>query len=658
MEKMNGKTLDIVADNIAKLKEIFPEIFNEDKVDFEKLENVLGEYKDNGTERYNFSWPGKSKAIKIAQTPSTGTLRPCKEESKNWDETGNLYIEGDNLEVLKLLQKSYYEKVKMIYIDPPYNTGKDFVYKDDFKDNVENYLAITRQKDEEGNKTSTNTESNGRYHSNWLNMMYPRLRLAKNMLKEDGVIFISIDEKEITNLSKICDEIFGDSNYLETFHIQVRYSNKSLNEDNDFQPVMEYVLVYAKNKNKFKPNKPSQEYDLSKFCYSFNEETEGETISIGNKVVTIFKSGEWSVKKHDVGRVGLLKETWASGSIVRQNGTAAEFLSKYLIDRKPIDGLGVLYKIHNMGEDGLGYRYVTGPLKEDAIRGKFYSGVPLERVEEIKNGTALKYSPISNYYDYSGDFGNIRHEGGISFNSGKKPIKMLNHLMFIGNLEDNDIIMDFFSGSASFAHSALKYNLENKKKVNYLLVQIPEKINVKDDLFKAGYKNICEIGKERIRRAGEKIKEENKDKEGIEDLDIGFKVFKLDSSNINKWEPAYEQNLESTLLASIENIKNDRLEEDILYEILLKYGIDLNMPIEEHIVNDKKVFDIGFGAIIACLDKDITLELVEGIGKLKEQLEPDTCRVVFMDNGFSGDSIKTNAVQILKRYNIEDVKCI
>lgn len=244
MERMNGKTLNIVEDNIQKLKAIFPEVFNGDKVDFEKLEVVLGEYKDNGTERYNFSWPGKAKAIRIAQTPSTGTLRPCKEESKNWDETQNLYIEGDNLEVLKILQKSYYGKVKMIYIDPPYNTGNDFVYKDDFKDNIENYLAVTGQKDEEGKKTTTNTEANGRYHSNWLNMMYPRLKLARNLLKDDGVMFISIDDNEIANLKKVCDEIFGENNFICNICHKAR---ASVSNDKIVSSNHNIILLYAKN---------------------------------------------------------------------------------------------------------------------------------------------------------------------------------------------------------------------------------------------------------------------------------------------------------------------------------------------------------------------------------------------------------------------------
>ncbi|NFO48607.1 site-specific DNA-methyltransferase [Clostridium botulinum] len=627
MEKMNGKTLDIVADNIAKLKEIFPEIFNEDKVDFQKLENVLGEYKDNGTERYNFSWPGKSKAIRIAQTPSTGTLRPCKEESKNWDETGNLYIEGDNLEVLKILQKSYYGKVKMIYIDPPYNTGKDFVYKDDFKDNVENYLAITGQKDEEGNKTSTNTESNGRYHSNWLNMMYPRLRLARNLLKDDGVIFISIDDNEINNLRKMCDEIFGEENFAAQIIWEKVYSPRM--DVTGFSTSHDYILCYVKSDLESVKREPFQQ-NLKQFNYYDD------------------------INKNYYRRRSIRKE--GSNSL-------REDAPKSFFSLKAPDGTEV-FPIKPDGTEGC-WRWSISTYEENLENG-FVEWVETQNgwqvyAKQFQDENATK--PPETIWKNE----EVNHNHGAAeylkkLMNGKyfdspKPRELLKKILKIST-DNEDIVLDFFSGSATTGEAIIDFNCENNTRLKSILVQIPEKTNDGSEAFKSGYRNICEIAKERIRRAGEKIKEENKDKEGIEDLDIGFKVFKLDSSNINKWEPAYEQNLESTLLASIENIKTGRSEEDILYEVLLKYGIDLNMPIEEHIVNDKKVFDIGFGAIIACLDKDITLELVEGIGKLKEQLEPDTCRVVFMDNGFSSDSIKTNAVQILKRYNIEDVKCI
>lgn len=610
MDKMNGTTMNIVADNIEKLKSIFPEVFNEDKVDFEKLEEILGNYKDNGTERYNFTWPGKSKAIRIAQTPSTGTLRPCKEESKNWDETQNLYIEGDNLEVLKLLQKSYYGKVKMIYIDPPYNTGNDFVYKDDFKDNVENYLAITGQKDEEGNKTSTNTESNGRYHSNWLNMMYPRLKLARNLLKDDGVIFISIDDNEASNLKKICDEIFGENNFVCNICHKAR---ASVSNDKIISSNHNLILLYAKNyEDVFKERKYiGLDPELDGFSNSDNDPR------------------------------GPYKLT-------------------------PVDGPGGAKKgnpfYEFLGVEGY-FRY-----SKETMQQKYDNGLIVKTEKGLQQKYFLDKAKASRKTDttwwedggYTSNATRVLIElmGGKTFDT-PKPVSLIKRMLkLFTNFDNNAIILDFFGGSSTTANSVFEMNIENEGKRKFILVQFPEKIDTKLEAYENGYKTICEIGKERIRRAGDKIKLENKDRKGIDDLDIGFKVFKLDSSNINKWDSNNDQDLEYTLFNSIENVKKGRTEEDILYEILLKYGIDLNMPIEEHVISGKKAYDIGFGAIIACLDDNITLDVVEGIGKLKEELEPDTCRVVFMDNGFSTDSVKTNAVQILKRYDIEDVKSI
>ena len=656
MDKMDGLSLNLEKQNIQKIKELFPEAVEEGKINFDMLRAMLGDEVDDSREKYQFTWNGKAKSIKLAQTPSSATLRPCKEKSKNWDTTENLYIEGDNLEVLKQLQKTYYGKIKMIYIDPPYNTGKDFIYPDNFHDNIKNYIGLTNQ------TNSSNKEINGRFHTDWLNMIYPRILLAKNLLKDDGCLFVSIDEKEIVNLTNVCNEIFGEENHLETFHMQVRYSNKSLNEDSDFQPVMEYVLIYAKNHDIFVPKKPSEPYDLSKFCWHIEEITEGETVKIANKTVTIFKDGEWKISKALEGRIGLLKETWASGSIVKQSGTAAEFLAKYLIDRKKQDGLSVLYKIHNMGEDGLGYRYVTGPTKLDAIRGKFYSGVPLTRIEEIKNGTAVKFKPITNYYDYSSDFGNIRQEGGIAFNSGKKPIKMIEKLMEISNVENNDIVLDFFSGSASTAHAVMNYcidNYINDLKLNFIMVQLPELISEKEDSFRQGFRTICEIGEERIRRAGEQIKAEWEKEHNSDGLfateeefstDIGFKVFKLDSTNIVPWDNTSEFT-EDNLWNVADVFKPDRSKEDILYEVMLKYGV-FDKQVEEIEVNNKTIYRIGRRYMVVCLEDKVTSEDVKAIA----ELSPKT--VIFKESGFVDDNAKINAVYNLEKAGVEDIKCI
>lgn len=368
-------------------------------------------------------------------------------EIKAGEDSGlNFILEGDNLHSLYLLEKTHRDKIDIIYIDPPYNTGSDtFIYNDKIVDDLDGYR-----------------------HSKWLSFMEKRLKIAKNLLCENGVIMISIDENEVSQLRLLCDEIFGETNRLSTHHVQVRYGNKSLNEDNDWQPVMEYVLIYAKNKLLFKANKPSEPYDLSKFCYKITELKKGKKIKIGNKDVTIFKDGEWKIEQVKDGGIGYLKETWASGSIVRQSGTAAEFLSKYLIQRKEEDGLNVLYKIDNMGEDGLGYRYVTGPKKIDAIRGKFYSGVPLDRLKELEQGVSKKTRPIVNLYDYSGDFGNIRSEGNVPFNNGKKPIKMIKELINY-HTNKNALVLDFFAGSGSTGHAVLDLNKEDNGNRKFIL---------------------------------------------------------------------------------------------------------------------------------------------------------------------------------------------
>jgi len=640
---LDGKTPDIAEENIQKLKQIFPDVFTEDKVDFEKLQQVLGDYVEDSNERYNFTWNGKGRALRLSQTPSLGTLRPCKEESKDWDTTQNLYIEGDNLEVLKLLQKSYHGKVKMIYIDPPYNTGKDFVYPDDFHDSLENYKKLTGQVDSEGNRISTNTEASGRYHTDWLNMMYPRLRLARNLLTDDGVIFISIDDNEAHNLRKQCDEIFGEENLLDVFYIQVRYENKSLNEKDDFQKLIEQVLVYAKSKHNFVPNKPYEEYDLGKFCNEVIEEAQGETIVLGGKKVTIYKPGQFRIVKHAEGRIGLLKDTWASGSVLTGN-TSGKFFDRYIGSRKDIDGIGCLYKVEGIGEDGLGYRYFTGPKRENATKGQFYSGVPLIRIDELNSGSSRKYKPIINFYNMSGDFGNIRHEGSVDFRSGKKPTKMIRQFLEIVG-DKNCLVLDFFSGSASTAHSVMQLNSEDTGNRKFIMVQLPE---ATDD---PEFANICEIGKERIRRAGEKIKEEK----GLEaqNLDIGFKVLKLDTSNIRKWQPDYD-NLEQSLEDFIDNYVEGRPELDVVYEIMLKYGLDLTYPVDEFTVAQKKVYSIGFGMLMICLDNEITTEVAKGILEKVKELAPESTRVVFKDNGFKTDSNKTNIKEILKAGGIEE----
>ena len=492
-----------------------------------------------------------------------------------------------------------------------------------------------------GQKLTTNTETDGHYHSNWLNMMYPRLKLARNLLSDDGVIFISIDDNESKNLKNICDEIFGEDKFIESMYVQVRYANKSLNEKNDFQKLIEQVLIYKKRD--FFAVKESKDYPLEKFCFKIIEKGEGRKEIIGNREVTIFNKNEYEIIKVEPNIDGL-KETWASGSVLKGNASG-KYFDKYLSPRTAMDGLNILYKVEGIGEDGLGFRYFTGPKKEGATKGKFYSKVPLNKRDKILSGKAKKYSPIVNFMDFSSDFGNIRNEGNISFRSGKKPVKFLNKLI---NMVPNDdfIVLDFFSGSASTAHAVIDRNLAKNSNIKFIMVQIPELIEENSDYYREGFRTLCDIGKKRICNVIDNIDEtQNKH------ADLGFKVFKLDSSNLEKWDPDYD-NLEQTLLVSQDNIKEDRTQEDLIYEIMLKYGIDLTLPIEEYDVGENKIYSIGFGALLICLDNDITKNIANSIIELSKDSE--ISRVVFKDNGFASDADKTNIKETLRTHNIDE----
>lgn len=613
IETLDGKSKDIVADNIEKLKAIFPEVFCEDKVDFERLQEVLGNYVEGKEERYRFEWNGKSQAIRIAQTPSNGTLRPCKEESKNWDTTQNLYIEGDNLEVLKLLQKSYQSKIKMIYIDPPYNTGKDFVYKDDFRDNIKNYLEVTGQLNDDGNKISTNSDASGRYHTDWLNMIYPRIRLAKNLLKDDGVIFISIDENEVANMRKICDEIFGEDNLVEEIVWEKKYAPQ--NDAKYFSLNHEQILCYAKSKNDFNRKLlPMTKEQIDRYK-NLDNDPRGPWQSDNLSVARVTEKDKYSIKT-------------PSGKIIMPPEGRCWVLSRE--------------KFKEYLEEN---RIWFGESGNNTPRIKRF-------LSEVQQGRV----PISLwYYSEVGHTQEASKELKELFNNKKvfdypKPVKLIHRACYIAT-EPGDIVLDFFSGTCTTAHAVMKLNLEDYGNRKFIMVQLPERLEEKSEAYKNNYRTICDIGRARINLAAEKIAFENKDKERIEDLDTGFKVLKLDSSNIKKWNPNYD-NLEQSLDEILENFVPNRTEEDVVYEIMLKYGIDLTYPVDKKNIEGKKVFSIGFGALIICLDNDITLDVIEGIVDIKKDLSPEVCRVVFKDNGFANDSVKTNAIQILRRNNI------
>jgi len=600
MKKLEGKSQDVLVENVSKIKELFPEVFEEGKINFDYLKKVLGDFIDSENEKYSFSWNGKSDAIKTALRQTSSTLRPDKESSKNWDNTENLFIEGDNLEVLKVLQDTYRNKIKMIYIDPPYNTGKDFVYNDNFDDTTLSYKEKTSQ------AMVSNADTSGRYHTNWLNMMYPRLRLARNLLTENGVIFISIDDNECSNLKKICDEIFGEENFINTI-IWQRASGggnaKGIVTGHD------YILVYQKDIKNIIDYK-GDPIDKSRFSK--------------DKIVKI--NGEECFVNDDVIRKVFGK--YAEGI---ERRCYYEELSEYK-NEKQIKEI------------------------EDKIKSKEYFLIKQSNgkhfiAEYIKSGTRKKmYSIIQGILNNQGPEDLINIGMNPLFFDYPKPVNLIKKI--ISTISEKDgFYLDFFAGSASTAHAIMELNAEEGGNKKFIMVQLPEEIDKESKAFKAGYKYISEISMERIRLAGEKIKKENKDKEGIEKLDIGFKSFKLDSTNIVLWDEK-TKDLQGSLLEQINSIKPDRKIDDVLYEILLKYGIDLSTPITEEKINNKKVYSIAGGFLLICLEKDIDLETISKIAEKKPQ------RVVFYDHGFKDDMVKINAEQTLKKAGIEDIRII
>ena len=575
---------------------------------------------EDSKERYSLTWNGKARARQIAQEVSTGTLRPAKEESKNWDNTENIYIEGDNLEVLKLLQKSYHGKIKMIYIDPPYNTGKDFVYKDNFKDNIENYKKVTGQVSEEGTKLTTNTDTDGRYHSNWLNMMYPRLKLSRNLLTDDGVIFISIDDNEQANLKKLCDEIFGEENFIAQIVWERAYAPVNLKKH--FSESHDYMVCYSKNINLSINNGLKR-----------SEEADNRYLNPDNDPRGVWQSDNFSV-----------------GPAVESN----------------------IYKIvspsgrENYPPNGRSWRVSEEKFKEMLLDNRVWfgedgNGVPRQKrfLSEVKNSitpmTIWKYTEVGHSQDATKKLKELFDEVHVFDYS--KTVELIKRCIELYTIQ-GDIILDFFSGSSTTAHSVMQLNAEDGGNRKYIMVQLPELCDEDSEAYKAGYKNICEIGKERIRRAGEKIKsDESLPLENREKLDVGFKVFKLDSSNIKEWDTDTE-NLQQSLLDSIENIKRDRNTLDVLYEILLKYGLDLNIPIEEN----KDFYSIGGGSLLVSLNKEINNKVINSIceeyKKLQEIDKEFKTTVILRDNSFVNDEVKTNAIKKLEQVRISEIRSI
>ena len=608
MEKMTGETLNITNENIKMIAEHFPEAMEEGKIKFDVLKELLGEFVDEANERYQFTWNGKSQALKLSQTPSTGTLLPRKEKSKNWDATENLYIEGDNLEVLKLLQKSYYRKIKMIYIDPPYNTGNDFVYKDDFKDNIKNYKKITNQ------VNKANAEVQGRYHTDWLNMIYPRLRLAKNLLKEDGVIFISIDDNEQANLRKICDEIFGEANFIGVFCIN---STPNARDYGHIGKMHEYVLFYAKNIELTSTNMIPEED--KKFKY---EDNHG-----GFNIHPLYNSNEAFTNKN---RPNLYYPFYVNPNKKDENGFFEIGLEKK-------DGWIEVYPPKSV-KNGVQFVWRWG--KEEKARENLNKEIvaynvdgEFRIVQKMRNNAKLVRSFLSdkNYTSRKGT-AEVEELMGEKIFSFPKPIELIKLFEIVG-LEKEDVVLDFFAGSATTAHALIELNKKDNGNRKFILVQLPEKIEHEK------YFNLCELAEERICRA---IKQNNSN--------TGFKVFKLDSSNLKLWNGEFntEEEANNYFLEHLSPLVDGRTNEDLLYELLLKEGMPLTSPIEEIKVGDKTIYSIGMGYLMICLEDKIDMNLVEEIGKRKPE------SIIFRDSGFADENAKINTIQELKKFGIAE----
>jgi adenine-specific DNA-methyltransferase len=618
-----SKSADILAANVNALRLLFPEVFSEGKIDFEKLKETLGEYTENEEERFSFNWNGKQQARREAQKRSTGTLRPCVEESVDWDNTQNLYLEGDNLEVLKILQKSYHGKVKMIYIDPPYNTGRDFIYDDDYSDNLANYLDLTGQADDQGRRLGTNSDTSGRYHSNWLNMMYPRMRLARNLLKDDGVVFISIDDNEVHDLRLLMNEIFGEENFIASVIWQKVFSPKNsaryFSEDHDF------VLVYAKRADLWSPELLPRSQEAKDRYKNPDDDRRGPWSSSDLAARNFYSKGEYNLT--------------APGGKVFSNPKG----SYWRVSKE---------KFHELEADG---RIWWGEEKNNMPRLKRF-------ISEVKDGvvpqTIWKHKEVGNTQEAKKELLKyVEFENTGNVLNSVKPTRLLKRMLQIGTKSTgNDIVLDFFSGSGPMAQAVLDQNKTDQGNRKFILVQFPEPLPIPEEKVKT----IPDLAKSRIRNYIKEVKETAKMElalNPIEHLDLGFKVFKLDSSNLKTWDPD-TADLESTLFDYIDHIKEGRSQEDLLYEILLKYGLNLTLPIEKLDLAGKKVYNVGLGALWVCLEQEIGHETVEMIGKRKQEQQPETCRVVFKDSGFKDDAAKTNAIQTLKRYDINEVRSI
>lgn len=647
--QIDGFSMNIEQTNLDKLCSVFPECVSEGKLDIDKLLSLCGEYIDNDFEKYKFEWKGKADCLRLAQKRSTGTLRPCPEESVDWDTTQNLYIEGDNLEVLKLLQTAYYRKVKMIYIDPPYNTGNDFVYADDFADPMARYKEVTQQ------TTKSNPETMGRYHTNWLNMMYPRLRLAANLLRDDGVIFISIDDAELYNLKKICDEVFGEENYVAT----LVYDKNRKNDAKYFSIGHEYMLVYFKSAatiydmgivlraTKEGIDEVKEEFQRLRTLYN------DDWTKVNEGLKALYASWPADDPRKSLARFTRVDKKGPyrdDGNISWPGGGGPKYDVLHPITGKPckVPSRGWVYPNPNR-------------MKEEIERGRVVFGkdestTPKIRTNLFEQDTEVLRSVHFSYAQTATQEFNKLFDGVRIFENPKNPSDIKKLVEYITAKTDGDIILDFFSGSATTAHAVMQLNAEDGGNRRFILVQLPELCDEKSEAYKAGYKNICEIGKERIRRAGKKILEEHTQVTMEEDkhpLDVGFRVFKLDTSNLKTWDatPIEDEQLDllyQRMNTMIHRVKPERTDLDMIYEIMLKLGVPLTYSVMPFSIDNKTVYGVGDDCLLLiCLVENVQPEDVE------QMTEYAPAKIIISRDSFPDDTAMANAYYILRDHGIE-----
>ena len=612
-----SRSPDLVADNITQLADLFPEACTEGKVDFTVLRELLGDSVDETEEKYGLNWHGKRRARRLALTPSTGTLRPCSEESVEWESTQNLMIEGDNLEVLKLLQRSYTNKVKLIYIDPPYNTGKDFVYRDNYKDGIRNYLKITGQLDGNGDKLCSNTDASGRFHTNWLNMMYPRLKVARTLLRPDGVMFVSIDENESARLRLLCDEIFGEENFVCEFV----WKKKSGGGGDVGSVVIDHETI---------------------LCYGRTEEP-GITNDPCAQVTTTYNKSDPDGRRYSLDRLDKQSLGYQKSLDFPIEGPDGR---TYVVEHKDPDHKVARWR---WSKDTVQARYDELVFKWPYIYTKNY-----EKRNGAKPRSLLVDERFGRTRTGKTDLKKLFDVDVMDF---PKPIKLMTHLLNLA-ASDGDIVMDFFAGSCPLGQAVLERAREaDGKLVRFILIQLQEPVASDNqsgrNASELGCLTVADIGKERLRRTIAK---------GTVESTLGFRVFKLDSSNIRAWEPE-RTDMAGSLLDYIDHIKPDRSEDDLFYELLLKLGYDLCAPTEQREIAGKRVHAVGDGALVACLSESIkdseVNELVLGIAAWRDEMdEADDLTVVFRDSAFEDDVAKSNVVEILRQYDIKVVRSL